>query len=75
MLVNSNAQTPWVHTVVTVTLDTDLHQMDLHAMTLMSVERIQIAVLKTAQIHREATIVLVALDTTCPVIVMGAWVR
>ncbi len=75
MLVNSDVLTPWVHTVVIVTLDTDLHQMDLHAVTLMSVMRIQMAVLRTAQIHREAIIVLVALDTAWPVMIMGVWVR
>jgi hypothetical protein len=49
--------------------------MDLHAVTLMSVMRIQMAVLRTAQIHREAIIVLVALDTAWPVMIMGVWVR
>ena len=44
-------------------------------MTLMSVVRIQMAVLRTAEIHREATIVPAALDTAWPVMIMGVCVR
>lgn len=49
--------------------------MDLHAVTLMSVVRIQTAVLRTAQTQREATIVPAALATAWPVMDVGAWVR
>lgn len=49
--------------------------MDLHAMILMSVVRILTAVLRTAQILGEATLVPAALDTGWPVMIMGVWVR
>ena len=44
-------------------------------MTSMSVVRISTAVLRIAQIHREATLVPVALDSAWPVMIMGVWVR
>ena len=48
---------------MTVDQDIDLLQMDLHAVTLMSVLRIHMAVIIAAPIQREATIVPAALDT------------
>ena len=73
--VKSYASTLWVHIAVTVVLDIDLLLTDSHAMTLMSVLRIQMVVLRTAQIQREATVVPAVLDTAWLVMDWGAWVR
>lgn len=44
-------------------------------MTLMSALRIQMVVLRTAQIQREVTVVPAVLDTAWLVMDWGAWVR